>query len=131
MFFKIGVLKNFAFIGEHLYWSFFFGKLQALKTLRHVFSCEYCEIFRSNLFYRTALVAASVLSNFWTLDFCRTVFYEITLLCLPIRLSDHPSLNFLKIKSLVFSDILLDDSWTWYLVILMSKVFLTTKNSGN
>ena len=30
--------------------------------------------------------------------------------------SVHPSLNFLKIESLVFSDIVHDDSWPWYLV---------------
>ena len=33
-----------------------------------------------------------------------------------IRLSVRPSLSFLKIGSLVFSDIVHDDSWPWYLV---------------
>ena len=30
------------------------------ETLAHVFSCEFCEIFKSILFYRTPLVGASV-----------------------------------------------------------------------
>ena len=29
------------------------------NTPTHVFSCEYCEIFRSSFLYRTTLVAAS------------------------------------------------------------------------
>ena len=37
-------------------------------------------------------------------------------LCRSDRLSIHPSLNFLKIGSLIFSDILHDDIWLWYLV---------------
>ena len=38
----------------------------------------------------------------WTLDVSRTGSYEITLACLSVRLSVRPSLNFLKIESLVF-----------------------------
>ena len=38
-----------------------------------------------------------------------TAFYEITFFHLPVR----PSLNFVKIRSLIFSDILHDDSWPW------------------
>ena len=34
----------------------------------------------------------------------------------PVGLSDRPSLSFLKIGPLVFSDIVHDDSWPWYLV---------------
>ena len=41
----------------------------------------------------------------------RTASYEITVVHLSVR----PSLNFFKIESLVFSDIVLDD-WPWYLV---------------
>ena len=48
----------------------------------------------------------------WTLDVSRTASYEITL----ARLSVRPSLSFLKIGSLVFSDIVNHDSWPWYLV---------------
>ena len=39
---------------------FFFNKVSAYKeTLAQVFSCEYCEIFKNNFFYRTFPVAAS------------------------------------------------------------------------
>ena len=31
------------------------------ETLAQVFSCEFCEIFKNTYFYRTPLVAASVL----------------------------------------------------------------------
>ena len=35
------------------------------KTLAQVFSCEFCEIYKNNFYYRTPLVAASgVLINF-------------------------------------------------------------------
>ena len=58
MFFKIGVLKNFAkFTGKHLCQSLFFIKKEALTL---VFSCEFCEIFQSTFFYRIPPVAASV-----------------------------------------------------------------------
>ena len=56
----------------------------------------------------------------WRLDVSRAASYEITLVCLSVcpsvRPSVHPSLSFLKIGSLVFSDIVRDDSWPWYLV---------------
>ena len=49
-------LKNFAeFTGKHLCQSLFL-----IKSLTHVFSCEFCEIFKSTFFYRSLLVAASV-----------------------------------------------------------------------
>ena len=41
----------------------------------------------------------------WTLDVSRTASYEITLIRPSVRPSVRPSLNFLKIGSLVFSDI--------------------------
>ena len=50
----------------------------------------------------------------------RTASYKITLVrlsvCPSVCPSVRPSLSFLKIKSLVFSDIVHDDSWSWYLV---------------
>ena len=50
----------------------------------------------------------------------RPASYKITLVCLSICPSMcpsvRPSLSFLKIRSLVFSDIVHDDSWSWYLV---------------
>ena len=50
---------------------------------------------------------------FWTLDVSRTASYEITLVCLSIC----PSLSFLKMGTLVFTDIVVhDDCWPWYLV---------------
>ena len=48
----------------------------------------------------------------WTLDVSRTASYEIILVRLSVCLSIRPSLNFLKIGSLVFSDIGHDDSLT-------------------
>ena len=48
----------------------------------------------------------------WTLDVSRTASYEVTL----VRPSVCPSLSFLKVGSLVCSDIVHDDSWPWYLV---------------
>ena len=63
---------------------------------------------------------------FRMLKFCRTASYKIYLirlsLCLPVCLclSVRPSvclwLSFLMIGSLVFSYIVLGDSWRWYLV---------------
>ena len=44
------------------------------------------------------------LFSFWTLGISWTAFYEITLVRQSIPLSVRPSLSFLKIGSLVFSD---------------------------
>ena len=53
------------------------------------------------------------------LDVSRTASYEITV----VRLSVPPLLKFLKIGSLVFSDIVHDDSWPWYLVTDRARFF--------
>ena len=61
------VLINFAkFTGNTCPRIFFFIKLQAKacnvlkkETLEHVFSCEFCEISKNTLSYRTLLMAAS------------------------------------------------------------------------
>ena len=50
--------------------------------------------------------------RFWTLDVSRTASYEITLVRQYVCLS----VSFLKIASLIFSDIGHDDSWIRYLV---------------
>ena len=52
MFFKIGVLKNFAILtGKHLCWSLLYIKLHAWRCfLTQVLSCEYCEIFKNTYF---------------------------------------------------------------------------------
>ena len=53
MFLKVRVLKNFAiFTVKHLCWNPFLKK----ETPTQVFSCEYCEIFKNSLFYRTQCV---------------------------------------------------------------------------
>ena len=61
------VLRNFAnFSGKHLYQSLFFNKVPGLslffkkETLAQVFFREFCDIFESTCFNRTALLAASV-----------------------------------------------------------------------
>ena len=85
MVFKIGLLKNFAiFTGIHLCWGHFLIKLQVLrpatlfkKTPTQVLSCEYCEIFKNSFFYRTRLVATSLL--------CKTKS------CTPLPLHNDPS----------------------------------------
>ena len=57
VFCKKGVLRNFAkFTAKHLCQSLFFNKVAGLA---HVFSCEFCEIFKETFFHRTSLVAAS------------------------------------------------------------------------
>ena len=65
MFFKIGVLRNFAnFTGKHLCWSLFLIKSQARRpgtllksdSKTGVFFCEICEIFKNTFFYRTPAV---------------------------------------------------------------------------
>ena len=56
LFFKMGVLKHLAiFTGKHLRWNL----LLINEASTQVFSCEYCEIFKSSFLYRTTLVAAS------------------------------------------------------------------------
>ena len=58
------VFKKFAkFTGKYLCQNLFFITLQASvlkkETLAQVFSCEFCEIFKNIIFYRTTSVAAS------------------------------------------------------------------------
>ena len=63
MFFKIDILKNFVnSTVKHLCWSLFFNEVADInkETSARVFSSEYCEIFKNNLFYRTPSVAVSV-----------------------------------------------------------------------
>ena len=60
------VLKNFAkFIGKHRCQRLFLNKIAGLliknETLIQVFSCEYCETFKKNLFHRTPPVALLVI----------------------------------------------------------------------
>ena len=56
LFFKMAVLKHLAiFTGKHLRWNL----LLINEASTQVFSCEYCEIFKSSFLYRTTLVAAS------------------------------------------------------------------------
>ena len=61
-------------------------------------------------------VICIIILCFWTLNVSRTASYKITLVRLSICLSTHRSVSFLKIGSLVFSDIVHDDGWPWYLV---------------
>ena len=62
-----GVLRNFAKVtGKHMCQSLFFNKVAGgacnfikIETMAQVFSCEFCEISKNTIFYRTPLVAAS------------------------------------------------------------------------
>ena len=67
MFYKIGVLKNFAkFTGKHLHRSLVFSKVANFiknETSVQVFSCKFCEIFKDTYFYRASPVPASVASQ--------------------------------------------------------------------
>ena len=52
VFFKKGILKNFAkFTGKRLCYSLFFDKVAGLRPgkefLAQVFTCEFCEIFKT------------------------------------------------------------------------------------
>ena len=75
------VLKNVAdFTGQHLCWSLFLIKLQALKayhfmreTPRQVLSCEYCEIFKNTYFEKRLRTAASILSMFPIISMLSTI----------------------------------------------------------
>ena len=56
MFFKTRVIKNFVIFTDLKVCNFI-----KKETPAQAFSCEYCEIFRSNLFHRTPPVAASAM----------------------------------------------------------------------
>ena len=68
MFFKIGVLKNFAsFTGKHWCWSLLLREFTTLlkKTPTQVLCCEIFKLLRT-FFYRTVQVAAS-LTRAWNI----------------------------------------------------------------
>ena len=63
------VLRNFAkFTGKHLCQSLFFNEIASLRaatllkkeTLAQVFSCEFCEIFKSTIFTEHLWMTASL-----------------------------------------------------------------------
>ena len=59
MFFRVGVLKNFAiFKRKQLRSSLFFKNSQTCRPATQVFSFEYCKIFKNSFFDRTPPVAA-------------------------------------------------------------------------
>ena len=74
MFFKKGVLKNFAkFTGKHLCQSLFFIKVAGMKpatlfkkeTLAQVFSCEFCEIFKNKIFKNNCFCNSCIMFEIW------------------------------------------------------------------
>ena len=84
MFFKIGVLKNFANIHRKTtVLESLFNKVAGRKACNFIkketptqaFSVEYCQIFKKSYFYRAPLVAASGLNGLWI--FCK----ELMLVC--------------------------------------------------
>ena len=60
MLFKIGALKNFAILPSAL-------QMYLKETPTKVFSYEICKILKNTCFYRTPLIAASVISVSLTL----------------------------------------------------------------
>ena len=105
--------------GQHF---FIFKEYSIKRDLRHS-KCWFWHILIILLLHIQYNYLASEIS-FWIPDFSRTAFYEITLVrlfvcpsvCLSVCPSVPPSLSFLKIGLLVFSDIVHDDSWPWYLL---------------
>ena len=75
MFFRIGLLENFAnFRGKDLCWSLFLIKLLVWRSATLlkwdsktgvILSCEICEILKNIFFYRTSPVAASERLKKW------------------------------------------------------------------
>ena len=108
------------------------------NTTKHYGNCWYSTEKECSLILYICILLKTLYVTFqyviwycWTLDVSRTASYEITLVhlsislslfllssvCPPVRPSVHLSVsNFVKIGSLVFSNILHDDSWPWYLV---------------
>ena len=131
MFFKIGILKNFAiFTGKHLCWRLFLIKLKTLAWQLHqkdtptqVFTFEYSKIFQSTFFYRTPPVATSVLSkrcsgkpiNFTGKHFCCSLFliklqvYKSQLYAKKRTQHKNFSLNFVN----CFTAVILQNAFGW------------------
>ena len=88
MFFKIGVLKNFANCTEkHLRRSLFSIKLQAWslqfylkETPAKVFSCEICNLFKIALCYKTRPVASSALAQLYNWCFLNSFMTEAVII---------------------------------------------------
>ena len=60
MFCKKGILRSFTkkFTGKHLCQRLFFNKIE---TQAQVFSCEFCEISKNTIFYKTPLMAVGMI----------------------------------------------------------------------
>ena len=67
-------------------------------------------LLSQNFLINQPFVMVLMVLSYWTIDISQTASYEITPVCLSVRLTICPSLKFLKIGSLAFSDILHDDT---------------------
>ena len=130
MFFRIGVLKNFAlFTGKHLCWSLFLIKFPAwrpfalLIRLQHrCFPVKFTKFLRTTFFDRTPTVAASG-NMLWTLSFfhMRTINSVISWYVLTLQRLFHfiACVSFLPIFFLFFFLIFL---WILLLAEVLGKV---------
>ena len=92
VFCKKGILRDFAkFTGKHLCQSLFFNE----ESLAQVLSCELCEISKNTVFYRTPLVAASVIFLYrpipFTNFFSQTTIFNGLSFCQPKLLLNNCS----------------------------------------
>ena len=68
------------------------------ETLAQVFSCEFCEVFKNILFYRTLPVAASVMHGFSTRKFLEievSIRFFVILLSIYKKNSTSSAFNFI------------------------------------
>ena len=84
-------------------------------------ACLYIAGLESRTFHRSLVPLSTI---YWYCWYVRIICWYVRLtlvgrrpmkslsVCLPI----HPSRNFFKIRSLVFTEIIHDDSWPWYIV---------------
>ena len=90
VFYKKGILKNFTkFTGKHLCQSLFLNKVAGLrpvtlfkKTLAQVFSCEFCEIFKTPFLIEYLWWLLLLFRNLRNFDFQtqRSLSFEIAVL---------------------------------------------------
>ena len=68
---KANLNQTVKILRAHINWFLFGCILPATykkETPAQVFSCEYCQIFKSSIFYRTLLVVASIVLYFFLIS---------------------------------------------------------------
>ena len=95
MFFKTGVLKNFAKV-KHLCWSVFLIKTKKKEASTQMLSCNYCKIVKNSFLYRAITTSDGCFYQFGKVANC-----SVLGLCPPSLINQKLSVGWFLLKRFV------------------------------